>query len=60
MAIWLRAPDETAALAALHTAGIAVAKVLDGPLGSARLILEAPIAGPHRFLLVAAPGTIVR
>jgi hypothetical protein len=60
VAAWLRTLDEAAALAALRAAGIAVAGVLDGPLGPARLILDGPISGPHRFLLVSAPGTIVR
>jgi hypothetical protein len=40
-----------------HGCGIEVA-TRDGPLGPAMLILDAPIPGPYRFLLVDRTGTI--
>jgi hypothetical protein len=45
-------------IADLRAAGIEVGATRDGPLGAARLILDAPIWGPYRFLLVDRTGTI--
>lgn len=60
-AVWLE-PGHGASLATviadLRAAGIEVGPSRDGPLGPARLVLDGPIWGPHRFLLVDRAGTI--
>jgi hypothetical protein len=60
-AVWLVPGDRSSlatAIADLRAAGIEVGPPRDGPLGSARLVLDGPTWGPFRFLLVDRTGTI--
>jgi hypothetical protein len=60
-AVWLVPGDgasSATAIADLTAAGIEVGPTRDGPLGPAKLILDAPIWGPYRFLVVDRAGTI--
>jgi hypothetical protein len=57
-AAWLATDDLRRATMAWRGAGTTVAAPRDGPFGPTSLLLDAPIHGPHRFLVQRAAGNI--
>jgi hypothetical protein len=56
-AIWLASSPEAAA-DAVDSAGVRRSIAARGPFGPEVLLLDGPIHGPHRLVVLAEPGTI--
>jgi hypothetical protein len=55
---WLLAEEPMTSAEVLRAAGFAVSAERDGPFGPERLIVVAPLHGPHWLLVGPSPGTI--
>ena len=60
MAIWLESSSGAAAPSSAAPPTPHRSVVADGPFGPEVLLLDGPIHGPHRLVVLAGPGTITR